>query len=147
MKARLIHRGLWLAATAGLVFALLWLDLHRGGPASMLSRCNLLLSRSETPAADVLIVGSSRSGTALDPIAMQEMLSHSFAGASPTVERFAMGHNPLRASLALLENYLEGRGAPQVIVLEIMFLTRRSVDRLAQHDLAVSPEHTFFGVT
>ena len=144
MKRSLIYRGLWLAATAALVFALLLLDHYRGGPASMLSRCNLLLSRSELPAADVLIVGSSRSGTALDPIAMQEMLAHAFAGASPKVERFAMGHNPIRASLALLENYLEARGAPQVIVLEIMFLTRRSVDRLAQRAFDISPERYIF---
>ena len=139
-----MKRSLWLAATAGLVFALLLLDHYRGGPASMLSRCNLLLSRSELPAADVLIVGSSRSGTALDPIAMQEMLAHAFAGASPKVERFAMGHNPMRVGLALLENYLEARGAPQVIALEIMFLTRRSVDRLAQREFDVSPERYIF---
>ena len=139
-----MKRSLWLAATAGLVFALLLLDHYRGGPASMLSRCNLLLSRSELPAADVLIVGSSRSGTALDPIAMQEMLAHAFAGASPKVERFAMGHNPIRANLALVENYLEARGAPKVIVLEIMFLTRRSVDRLAQRAFDVSPERYIF---
>jgi len=144
VKRSLIYRGLWLIGTAGLLIALLWLDHNRGGPATMLSRCNLLLSQSESPAADVLIVGSSRSGTALDPIAMQEMLAHTFVGISPKVERITLGLNPLRASLALLENYLEARGAPQVIALEIMFLTRRSVDRLAQRGFAISPEQYLF---
>lgn len=144
MPRGLTSRGIWLATTVALVAALLWLDQNRGGPASMLSRCNLLLSRSEAPAADVLIVGSSRSGTALDPLAMEKMLVHAFAGFAPKVERIALGHNPLRATHALLENYLKTRGAPQVLALEIMFMTRRSVDRLAQSGLDVLPEHYIF---
>ena len=144
MQRGLTHRGLWLAATAGLLALLLWLDQNRGGPASMLSRCNLLLSRSEAPAADVLIVGSSRSGTAVDPQAMERMLAHAFDGAAPKVERIALGHNPLRATHALLENYLHARGAPQVIALEIMFMTRRSADRIAQSVNGVSPENYIF---
>jgi hypothetical protein len=144
LQRGLTHRCIWLAATAGLVALLLWLDQNRGGPASMLSRCNLLLSRSETPAADVLIVGSSRSGTAVDPQAMEKMLAHAFDGAAPKVERIALGHNPLRATHALLENYLHARGAPQVIALELMFMTRRSVDRIAQSVNGVSPEDYIF---
>lgn len=144
MTRNLVFRGLWLVGTVALLLALLWLDQHRGGPATMLSRCNLLLSRDASPAADILIVGSSRSGTAFDPVAMQDMLAHEFAGASPTVERITLGQNPLRASAALLENYIEARGAPQVIALEIMFMTNRSVDRLAQRGLAVSPEQYLY---
>jgi hypothetical protein len=144
MKPPLIKRGGWLAATAALVLGLLWLDQHRGGPASTLSRCNLSLTRSGLPPADVLIIGSSRSGAALDPIAMQEMLAYAFADAPPTVERIALGHNPLRASHALLENYLQTRGAPRVIALEIMFMTQRSVDRLARPGLSLPPEQYIF---
>jgi hypothetical protein len=144
LQRGLTHRCIWLAATAGLVALLLWLDQNRGGPASMLSRCNLLLSRSETPAADVLIIGSSRSGTAVDPQAMEKMLARAFDGAAPKVERIALGHNPLRATHALLENYLHARGAPQVIALELMFMTRRSVDRIAQSVNGVLPEDYIF---
>lgn len=144
MKAGLIQRVLWLAATAGLLSALFWLDQHRGGPATMLSRCNLALSRSGAPAADVLIIGSSRSGVALDPIAMQEMLAHASARDAPTVDRLALGRSPLRASLALLENYLEARGAPRVIALEIMFMTQRSIDRLADSGIVLPPERYVF---
>ena len=144
MKAHSVHRGVWLATTVALVAALLWLDQNRGGPASLLSRCNLLLTRSELPAADVLIIGSSRTGTALDPIAMQEMLGHAMGDVSPAVERIALGHSPLRAGLGLLENYLERRGAPKVIALELMFLTRRSVDKLAQGGINSAPERYIF---
>lgn len=144
MTRTLVNRGLWLAVMAALVSGLLWLDQSRGGPASMLSRCNLLLSRSAAPAADVLIVGSSRSGVVLDPVAMQEMLAQALPGAAPKVERIALGHNPMRASLALLENYLETRGKPRVIVLEIMFMTQRSIDRLNRGGLSMPAEHYIF---
>lgn len=144
MKGPFLYRSLWLAFTAGLVLGLLWLDHNRGGPASMLSRCNLLLSRSASRPADVLIVGSSRSGTALDPLAMQEMLTRALAGASPSVERIALGSNPERPGLALLENYLRSRGAPRVIALELMFETERTVDHLAQRGLALPPEQYIF---
>ena len=144
MTGNLAIRGLWLAVTAALVSGLLFLDQSRGGPASMLSRCNFLLSRNAAPAADVLIIGSSRSGVVLDPIAMQEMLTQALPGAAPTVERIALGHNPMRASLALLENYLETRGKPRVIALEIMFMTQRSIDRLNRGGLSIPPEQYIF---
>jgi hypothetical protein len=144
MRLGLINRALWLAATAALVLGLLWLDQHRGGPASALSRCNLSLSRSGVPPADVLIIGGSRSGAALDPIAMQGMLAYTFADARPKVERIALGHNPLRASHALLENYLQTRGTPRVIVLEVMFMTQRSINRLAKRGLSLPPERYIF---
>ena len=144
MKSNLAYRGLWLAASAGLVLLLLWLDQNRGGPASLLSRCNLLLSRDAAPAADILLVGSSRSGTALDPIAMQGMLANAQPAAPLTVERITLGQNPLRSSHALLQNYLEIRGAPQAIVLEIMFMTERSIDRLEQRGFDLPPEQYVF---
>ena len=144
MTSRPLQRVLWLGVTAGLVLLLFWLDQNRTGPASLMSRCNLALSRSPESAADVLIVGSSRSGTALDPIAMQQMLAHATAGGAPTVVRFALGHSPLRASHALLQNYLEERGAPKILVLEIMFLTQRSVGRLARARSSLPPEQYIF---
>jgi len=144
VKQQLVHRAAWLAATAGLVLALLWLDQHRGGPATMLSRCNLLLSRSGSPAADVLIVGSSRTGTALDPIEMRDMLARASGGMAPSVERLALGQSPLRATLALLKNYLESRGAPRVIALELMFDTQRTIDRLAERGFELPPERYIF---
>ena len=49
MKRRLLMRGLWLSLTASLIGGLLVLDHFRGGPSSQLSRCNLLLSKSESP--------------------------------------------------------------------------------------------------
>jgi len=144
LKSGVTHRGLWLGVTATLIFALYWLDLNRGGPASMLSRCNLLLSKEAAAPSDVLIVGSSRTGVALDPVAIQNMLKNAPEVTEPGVERIALGHNPLRLNHALLENYLTQRGAPRALVLEITFMTQRSVDRLAQRRKAIAPEHYLF---
>ena len=128
-----------LIGTAVPIFALLWLDGNRAGPASAMARCNLVLSRTAEPAADVLIVGSSRTGVALDPVAMQRMLSVEL-GRPVRVDRLSMGYNPMRAMSGLLVNYLESRGSPRIVVLEIMFMTQRSVDRLARRGLALAPE-------
>lgn len=124
-----VERLAWLVATAGLLAGLLWLDGARGGPASELSRCNLGLTRSSEPAADVLVVGSSRTGAAIDPVAMADMLAAAGVdGAS--VDRIALGRNPLRANVGLLDNYLSNRGTPSLIAFEISFLTDRSVGRI-----------------
>ena len=144
MNSRSLQRGTWIAITVILLAGLYWLDQNNGGPASMLSRCNFLLSRANSHAADVLIVGSSRTGVALDPIAIQHMLAPAAGIQETTVERLAIGHNPLRLNHALLENYLANRGAPGALVLEVTFMTQRSVDRLARFNFAITPEQYIF---
>ena len=78
-------------------------------------------------------------GVALDPLAMERILTAEL-GRRVRVDRLSLGHNPLRAMSALLENYLDARGPPKVVALEIMFMTERSIKRLAQRDLALAPE-------
>lgn len=138
------QRLVWVVVTAGLIAGLLALDVSRGGPASELSRCNLALSRSADPAADVLVIGSSRMGTAIDPIAMEKMFAEEPLLNRPTVERIALGRSPLRANLALLENYLGGRGDPAVIVFEVSFLSDRTVDRIDQLGSGLSADAFLF---
>jgi hypothetical protein len=128
------QRLAWVIVTFGLLAGLIGLDSWRGGPASTLSRCNLALSRSSGAPADVLVVGSSRLGTAVDPVALEAMLGAEPGSGGPTAERLALGRSPLRANVALVENYLTNRGDPAVIVLELSFLTGRTVDRLATVD-------------
>lgn len=137
-------RIVWILATTLLILVLWWLDQNRGGPASLLSRCNLLLTRSSTPAVDVLVVGSSRIGTAIDPVAMENLLHQAYSDQAPGVERIAIGHTPLRLSHALLSNYLEKRGSPSVIALEVMFQTQRSIDRISERKPDIKTEHELF---
>lgn len=106
------------------------LDRTRGGPATPLTRCNILLARDDRPAADVLVVGSSRSGVALDPVGLQDLLSGEVPG-DPTVERLALGNITPRLAHALLETYIAERGMPKVITLETVFIMPRTVNRLS----------------
>ena len=143
MTALRAARVVALAGSAALIFCLLWLDENRAGPANPMARCNLQLSRANKPAADVLVVGSSRSGVALDPVVIQRILTAEL-GRPIRVDRLSLGHNPLRAMSGLLDNYLEARGSPRIVVLEIMFMTERSIDRLARRGLALAPEHYIY---
>lgn len=138
MSRGALARAVALALGAALVLALIWLDRHRAGPANAMARCNLLLARAEAPAADALLIGSSRLGMALDPVAAEEILSAE-RGAPVRVERLAIGSVPLRAMDGLLEDYLAARGAPRVVALEVMLMSRRSMARLAARGHA-SPE-------
>jgi hypothetical protein len=139
-----LQRVGWVLSTAALVAGLVALDGTRGGPAAQLSQCNLALTRSSEPAADVLVVGSSRTGTAVDPVAMERMLAAEPAVGRPTVERIALGRSPLRATVALLENYLAERGTPRVIVLEVSFITDRTVTRIEELDSDLTPDALLF---
>lgn len=127
-----VQRMTWLVSTVALVAGLAVLDAARAGPATPLSGCNLALARSGQPAADVLVLGSSRVGTALDPVAMQRMLAADPSVGEPTAERIALGRSPLKATVGLLETYLEHRGDPAVIVFEVSFMIQRTVDRISQ---------------
>ena len=138
-RASTIFRVVVLAGCAALISGLLWLDGNRAGPANAMARCNLLLSLASEPAADVLLIGSSRTGVALDPVAIERILTRELRR-RVRVDRLSFGHNPLRSMRGLLENYLEARGSPRIVALEIMFMTERSVDRLAQRNLAITPE-------
>ncbi|WP_299283417.1 hypothetical protein [uncultured Tateyamaria sp.] len=126
-----VFRWLCVGLTCALVAILLWLDQTRGGPASLLSRCNLMLARAEAAPADVLILGTSRSAVALDPFALSAFLEEA-KGRSVSVDRIAIGNNSFRAADAFLQTYLDRRGGPDVVVLELMFMSERTVNRLAR---------------
>lgn len=104
-----------------------------------MGRCNLLLSRASEPATDVLVIGSSRAGVALDPVVMAGLLTDELGG-SVRVDRLAIGHSPLRAMNGLMENYLETRGPPRIVLLEIMLTTERGINRLARRGHVLAPE-------
>ncbi len=138
------QRLAWVVTTIGLLAGLLALDANRGGPATPMSRCNLALTRSGEAPAEVLVLGSSRTGTAVDPVAMEAMLGVEPDLGRPSVERIALARNPLRANVALLETYLTERGRPQVIVFEIAFVTPRVLDRIEQLGSGLRPEAFLF---
>lgn len=123
---------------------LIVLDNTRAGPVTDLEKCAILLSLSPENAAEVLVIGSSRTGVAIDPVAMQDMLRQDHAGHAPSVERIAIPVSPLRPSAALLENYIRNRGIPEVVIYEPAFLSRRSVRNLEDNHGKKNAEQYIF---
>ena len=145
MSAGVRHRLLWLGALVALVATLGWFDRAGNGLADTLHACNLALSRSPDPAADVVVLGSSRTGVSIDHVAMASMLDAAgVAGdrgeGGPSVDRIALARSPIRAQVALLENYLEKPGSPDVIVFEIGFVNPRNVELFDGADSGLAPD-------
>ena len=138
-----VPRVVALGACAALIAALLWLDRYRAGPVNDLLRCTLALSRSSENAADVLVIGSSRTGVALDPVAMQRILGTEI-GRPIRVDRLAIDWGTARAMNGLLNTYLETRGSPRIVVIELMVVIRRTIDSLIAGGLAHDPEHYLY---
>lgn len=139
MNVLLWVRIFFLAGCSLLLGLIAWLDQNRAGPVNDMERCNLLLSKAGDPAADVLMLGSSRLATAMDPVVTSRILTNE-RKTRTSVDRLAMGHSPLRAMNGLLDNYLELRGAPKVVIIEIMLLSDRSMENLANQGHQPSPE-------
>lgn len=72
------------------------------------------------PAADVLVVGSSRSGLGVDPVWIEQELDRT----GRTVERLTFGGNSEMDRDLALRTYLRDRGVPEVVVLELGFEQR-----------------------
>lgn len=134
-----LPRVIALGGCAALIAALIWLDQHRAGPVNDLLRCTLALSRSSESAADVLIIGSSRTGVALDPVAMQRILGAEI-GQPIRVDRLAINWGTSRAMDGLLDTYLGARGSPRIVVIELMVVIQRTIDSMIEGGLAHDPE-------
>lgn len=134
-------KAVWLATAVAVIGVLLVADSTRTGPAVTLTRCNYAIADSDEPAADVLVMGSSRTGFAFDPVAMTGMFQA--ANRDIDVDRIVFAGSPLRVNAAVLDNYLNNRGNPDVVVFEVNFLTQRTVDRIEVQALDVPEDFLY----
>ena len=140
MSGRLWKSLTVLGCLAIFSYGLLVLDTNRGGPASRVSQCAFALARADVPPANILFVGSSRTGFVLDPLAIQSILRKN--GLSDvTVERLVIAPATMRVSHALLETYLERRGAPDLLLFEATVMTPRSVRQIEWRANGALSEH------
>lgn len=88
------------------------------------SLCQTTILRDDAPPSDVLIMGSSRTGAAIDAVRVAE----SFTGSLDTAEKavYALG-SEFDRDLAF-RTYLQHRGVPKVLVVEASF--ERYADRI-----------------
>ena len=119
-RRSLASRIAWLGVVIAVPAVLAWANQHAGGVVPAEVSCAFAATRISEPPADIVIFGSSRTGTALDPRAIEGMLNARDDGNPVRVDRLNITGPDNLASVSMLERYLETRGAPKVVVAEVM---------------------------
>lgn len=79
--------------------------------------CNRALTQLDQPAADILFVGNSQTGAAIDTKYVADLVDPS---GKTRVEKLAIVQGHIVAVRMTLDDYVEHRGAPKLIVLQPM---------------------------
>ncbi|MEM8800059.1 MAG: hypothetical protein AAGF15_08275 [Pseudomonadota bacterium] len=79
--------------------------------------CLMAKVRSDTPPPDIMFLGSSRIGSAIDPVYVQQKLSKALDRPDLTVEKFAILASQPMQYVATVKEMLANRGAPDVVVM------------------------------
>lgn len=86
--------------------------------------CTFGLAESSSPAANILFMGNSRSGAAIDAGYIEDQINTK-SQVYRTVERLALTDNDYPAMRILTERYLKSRGAPDTVILQIIHETSK----------------------
>ena len=82
--------------------------------------CNYRLARSGDAPADILFIGNSRSGAAIDPKFVSDRLSEQ-VGRAVRAERIALTRPYLPQFQLISREYAEHRGYPDIVVLQLLY--------------------------
>ena len=82
--------------------------------------CVYEMADSNAPAADVLFVGTSRTGRGIDPVYVQSRLADRH-GVDATVERVALPASYPQQFRPFLQRYIEHRGAPKLVFFQLPY--------------------------
>ncbi len=82
--------------------------------------CSSELVQLDEPAADILFVGSSRTGRAIDPVYIQDQLNNGSDNAL-SVERLSPTSARVPRFNVLIQDYVKNRGAPKIVVLQLVY--------------------------
>ncbi len=107
------------------------------------AECAFKLAALDAPAPDVLFLGASRSGRAVDPRYMMDRIE-AHSGQSVSIELLALTNttSPFMPQLQLLlKRYLEQRGAPEHVVLELVY--QFDPDKQRASDLPIITDRLF----
>ena len=91
-------------------------------PVQIATLCGFTHARTESPAPDVLLFGSSRTGRGLDPIYIEQQLAAD--GIEANVARLVSTGPEYGTSLILAQEYLRHHGAPKFAVVELVYNRR-----------------------
>ncbi len=117
MAGRPLAPFLVVAALAGLAFAGSQLKNYELDYTNL---CNHELTRLDAPPADILFIGNSRLGAAVDPVFIGETLSAA-TGAPVAVERLTLTYNDIPPLRVFTRDYLRERGAPDIAIVQLTY--------------------------
>lgn len=101
-------------------------------------RCVAWQARVQEPAADVLFIGTSRTGAGIDPAYIASALSDK-RGENLAVDRLITWRSDMVHLNLMARDYLDNRGAPKVVVIELTYLPMAERGRQDLHALELEP--------
>lgn len=117
----MIRAGLAVIVLAGLL-VLATVNLAAMNFATLpVHRCVAWQARMDAPAADVIFIGTSRTGAGIDPAHIAAQLSAE-RDIATTADRLITWRSDMVHLNLMVRDYLEHRGAPKVAVIELTYL-------------------------
>ena len=121
---------------AGLVSLAVVGSFSRSFPLDQSIECVYQMADLDAPAADILFLGSSRTGRGIDPVYVQDRLATEH-GMDSSVERIALPGSFAQQYRPVLQSYLDVRGAPDVLFLQVLYNFRP--ERQSHIDIPINP--------
>jgi hypothetical protein len=107
-------------------------------------QCAYAFAQIDRPAADVLILGTSRVGFAYDPAYIMDRLKNTY-GVDRSVERIALNMWTVPQFRPLADRYITHRGAPKHVVVQLVYNRFRHRQRTI--DLPINNERNLNNAT
>ncbi len=122
-----------IAALAAMAFFGAWMKTYALNASSA---CVYTLAEHDAAAADVLFVGTSRTGRGIDAGYIQKHLASEY-GKPLTVERISLSSSNAPQFRPVLRRYVAERGAPKLVFLQLLYNFKPENERTA--DMPVNP--------
>lgn len=111
-------------------------SFSRSFPMPKSIECVYQMAAMDAPSADILFLGSSRTGRGIDPVYIENRLTK-VHGLEFSVERIALEGSFSQQYRPVLQTYLNERGAPHILFLQVLYNFKREIH--PQIDLPINP--------
>ena len=118
---------------AAVVGSLVWIGTVRETyDLNIAFHCSHEVANEDRPPADILIVGNSQTGAAIDPLYVEELID---PARGVRVEKLAIVQANIAGMRMMVQEYLEKRGAPKLIVYQPMVVVADAWQTPAGHPI------------
>ena len=95
-------------------------ELARTNDVNVVFRCTYAVAQEDSPPADILILGNSQAGAAIDTLYLEDLLAEQ-TGRRISITKLPMtGSSPVPTRM-LVRRYLAHRGAPDLVLMQPQF--------------------------